>query len=153
MAMTEVAPRVWAEALARLDANRPPSEISSKRCLQFIDDCGQFLDGDWADRAEELGWGPLELFGCDRVKPYARFDRAGLLWLLNGGKLVALTAVTATIETTGGARQTYRRCPIEVAAVAPAWELALGIPFRPIQPLQPLACVAIVSVDAMVSVA
>jgi hypothetical protein len=118
-------PRVWAEALARLDPNRPPSEMSSKRWFQFIDDCGRFLDGDWADRAEELGWGPLELFGCDRVKPYARLDRAGLLWLLNGGKLVALTVVTATIETTGGARQTYRRCPIEVDAVAPAWELAL----------------------------
>ena len=66
-----------------------------------------------------------QLFGCDRVNPYASLDSAGLLWLLNGGKLVALTAVTATIETTGGARQTYRRCPIEVDAVAPAWELAV----------------------------
>jgi hypothetical protein len=27
--------------------------------------------------AERLGWGPLDLFGCDRVKPFARIDRAG----------------------------------------------------------------------------
>jgi hypothetical protein len=118
------APRVWADALARLDPNRPPGDISPKRWLQFIDDCGRFLDGGWAARAEELGWGPLELFGCDRAKPFARIDRAGLLWLLNGGKLVALTAVTATIAISG-ARQTYRRRPIEVDAVALAWELAL----------------------------
>ena len=118
------APRVWAEALARLDPSRPPCDMSPKRWLQFIDDCGRFLDGGWGNRAEDLGWGPLELFGCDRVKPFARLDRAGLLWLLNGGKLVALTAVTATIETISGARQTYRRCRIEVDAIAPAWELA-----------------------------
>jgi hypothetical protein len=117
-------PRLWAEALARLNPNRPPCNMSPKRWLQFIDDCGRFLDGGWATRAEALGWGPLELFGCDRVKPFARLDRAGLLWLLNGGKLIALTAATATIETIGGARQTYRRRPIEVDAVALAWELA-----------------------------
>ena len=119
------APRAWAEALARLDLSRPPCDMSPKRWLQFIDDCGRFLDGGWAARADELGWGPLELFGCDRVNPFARLDRAGLLWLLNGGKLVALTAATATIETTGRARQTYRRSSIEVSAVALAWELAL----------------------------
>jgi hypothetical protein len=96
------APRVWAEALARLDPKRPPCDMSPKRWLQFINDCGRFLDGGWAARAEELGWGPLELFGCDRVKPFARLDRAGLLWLLNGGKLIALTAATGTIETIGG---------------------------------------------------
>lgn len=119
------APRSWAEALARLDLKRPPCDMSFKRWLQFIDDCGRFIDEGWAARAEELGWGPLELFGCDRVKPFARIDRAGLLWFLNGGKLVGLTAATATIETPGRARQTYRRSPIEVDAVALAWELAL----------------------------
>ena len=117
------APRVWAEALTRLDPNRSPCDMPPKRWLRFIDDCGRFLDGGWAARAEELGWGPLELFGCDRVKPFARLDRAGLLWLLNGGKLVALTVMTATIETTGGARQTYRRRPIGVGNVVSAWEL------------------------------
>jgi hypothetical protein len=119
------APRVWAEALARLDPARAPRDIMPKRWLCFIDDCGRFLDEGWAARAEELGWRPLELFGCDRANPLARIDRAGLLWFLNGGRLVALTAVTATIQTFSGARQTYRRCLIDVDAVALAWELVL----------------------------
>jgi hypothetical protein len=64
-----------------------------------------------------LGWGPHDLFGRDRDRPFARIDRAGLLWLLNGDKLVALTADTATIETRTGARQTYRRKPSEPGRV------------------------------------
>src|SRR5215470_3524598 len=49
-------PRAWAEALARLDAARQPADIPPKRWLQFIDDCGRFLDGGWAERASTLGW-------------------------------------------------------------------------------------------------
>jgi hypothetical protein len=120
-----LAPHAWAEVLARLDPALPPGDVPPKQWRQFIDDCGRFLDKGWAARAEELGWGPLELFGCDRAKPFARIDRAGLLWFLNGGKLVALTAGTAAIETIGGTPQTYRRRSVEVDAVALAWELAL----------------------------
>ena len=54
----------------------------SKRWLQFIDDCGRFIDDGWAPCAEALGWTPLDLFGCDRAKPFSRINRAGLLWLL-----------------------------------------------------------------------
>ena len=102
--------REWAEAFAQLDCARPPADVPSRRWRQFIDDCGRFLDDGWPARAIALGWKPLDLFGADRVKPFARVDQAGLLWLLNGRKLVALTATTATIETQTGARQTYRRC-------------------------------------------
>jgi hypothetical protein len=117
------APRAWAEALARLDPARPPGDVPPKRWVQFIDDCGRFLDQDWAKKCEALGWRALDLFGCDRERPWARIDHAGLLWLLNGRKLVALTANTATIETTTGARQTYSRVPIEPGRVVLAWEL------------------------------
>lgn len=101
------APRTWAEALARLDPARPPADMPPHRWMQFIDDCGRFLDAGWAARAAALGWGPLDLFGCDRERPFARLDRAGLLWLLNGRKLIALSEMTAIIETATGARQTY----------------------------------------------
>jgi hypothetical protein len=63
------------------------------------------------------------LFGCDRERPYARIDRAGLLWLLNGDRLLVLTESAATIETRTGARQTYRRKPNEPGRVL-AWEIA-----------------------------
>jgi hypothetical protein len=51
------APRSWAVALARLDPARPPADVQSKRWVQFIDDCGRFLDEGWADRASALGLG------------------------------------------------------------------------------------------------
>ena len=72
--------------------------------------------------AAALGWGPLDLFGCDRDRPFARIDQAGLLWLLNDDKLVALSENSAGIETRTGNRHTYRRKPSEPGRVL-AWEL------------------------------
>src|SRR5271155_3871030 len=102
------ASRPWAEALARLDPARPPGDVPPKRWLRFIDDCGLFLDGGWADRADALGWGPLDLVGADRERPFARIEHQGLLWLLNGGRIVELLRDKAIIETERGARQCYR---------------------------------------------
>jgi hypothetical protein len=115
--------RAWAEGFARLDPKRPPGDAPAKRWLRFIDDVGRFLDGPFLSVAEALGWGPHDLFGCDRDRPFGRIDRAGLLWLLNGDQLLALTENTATIETRTGARQTYRRKPDEPGRVLP-WEIA-----------------------------
>ena len=118
------APRAWVEAFARLNPAQPPADVAPSRWLQFIDDCGRFLDSDWANHAAALGWGPLDLFGCDRERPFARIEHAGLLWLLNGRKLVALTGDTATIETSTSARQTYYRRSAEPGCLVLAWELA-----------------------------
>jgi hypothetical protein len=83
---------------------------------------GRFLDSPFCAVAAALGWGPLDLFGCDRDRPFARNDQAGLLWLLSGDKLAALSENTATIETRNGARQTFRRKLTEPGLVL-AWEL------------------------------
>jgi hypothetical protein len=115
-------PRAWAEAFARLDPDRPPGDVPPRRWQRFVDDVGMFLDR-WAAYAAALGWGPHDLFGCDRDRPFARIDRAGLLWLLNGDRLAALSENTATVETRTGARHTYRRKPDEPGRVL-AWELA-----------------------------
>jgi hypothetical protein len=115
-------PRAWAEGFARLDPDHPPGDVPPRRWLRFVDDMGLFLDR-WAAHAALLGWGPYDLFGADRDRPYARIDRAGLLWLLNGDRLRALTENTATIERRRtGARQTYRRKPSDPSRVL-AWEL------------------------------
>jgi hypothetical protein len=116
-------PRAWAEGFARLDPGRPPDDLPTKRWLRFIDDTGRFLDSPFCAVAAALGWGPYDLFGCNRDRPFARIDNAGLLFLLNGGRLIALTEHTATIETRTGARQTYRRKPADLDRVL-AWELA-----------------------------
>jgi len=120
------APRAWAEALARLDPNKPPGDVPLQRWLRFIDDCGCFLDAGWAERAAAFVWGPLDLFGCDRERPFAHVDHLALLWLLNGGSIVELHRDRAVIETAGGARQTYRRRPVEVGRVVLAWEATGG---------------------------
>jgi hypothetical protein len=117
------APRAWAEAMARLDPNRSPGDVPPRRWLRFLDDCGRFLDQGWAARASTLGWGPLDLFGCDRERPFVRVDHKGLLWLLNGGTIVELHRERAVIETTPGARQSYLRRPVEVGRVVLPWEL------------------------------
>jgi hypothetical protein len=118
------APRAWAEALARLDPANPPADVPLPRWQQFIDDCGRFLDLGWANQAEAFGWGPRDLFGCDRERPLARYDHMGLLWMIQGGKLVALTAQTATIDTLTGSLLAYRRVPIGSDRIVLAWELA-----------------------------
>jgi hypothetical protein len=46
------APRVWAEALARLDPARPSGDVPPGRWVRFIDDYGRFVDDGWAHRAE-----------------------------------------------------------------------------------------------------
>jgi hypothetical protein len=117
------APRAWAEALARLDPNKPPGDVPPQRWLRFIDDCGRFLDAGWAEPAAAFGWGPLDLFGCDREHPFARVDHLGLLWLVNGGRIIELQRDKAILETERGAPQSYRRRPVEVGRVVLAWEI------------------------------
>ena len=87
-------------------------------------DHAKFLDGGWAERAASFGWGQIDLFGCDRERPFARVDHLGLLWLLNGGRIAELHRDRAIVETTGGGHQTYRRRPVEVGSVVLAWELS-----------------------------
>lgn len=115
-------PRTWAEGFARLHPDRPPRDAPRDRWRQFVDDCGRFLDGGWAIRAAELGWGPRDLFGYDRDRPFPRIDPAGLLWLLSGDRLIELSDRAATIERRGGVRHTYRRKSGAHGRVS-AWEI------------------------------
>jgi hypothetical protein len=114
-------PCAWAEGFARLDPDRPPADAPARRWVRFIDDIGLFLDSPFCAVAAALGWTALDLFGADRDRPFARIDQKGLLWLLNGKKLVALTEDTATMQTQTGARQILRRKPAEPGQVLP-WE-------------------------------
>jgi hypothetical protein len=116
-------PHAWAEGFARLHPDRPPADVPLRRWQQFVDDVGRFLDSSFCAAAAALGWGPLELFGADRDRPFARIGESGLLWLLNGGRLIVLTENTATIERETRARRTYRREATEPGRVL-AWELA-----------------------------
>jgi hypothetical protein len=71
----------------------------------------------WGERAATLGWIANDLFGLavisERPTPnfqrLSRYDQTGLIWLLQGRKVVALTQKTAAIETRSGASTVYRR--------------------------------------------
>jgi hypothetical protein len=114
-------PRAWAEGFAQLDPDFPPAGVPLKRWRRFVDDVGLFLDH-WAAKAAALGWGPADLFGAHTTRPVARVDCMGLLWLVNGARVVALTGNTAIIETSGD-RQSYRR-KSQIEGRVMAWELA-----------------------------
>ena len=114
--------RAWTEALANVDPARPPADVPLRRWMQLIDDIGRFIDRGFAEKAAELGWTALDLFGCDREKPFARIDRQGLCWLIAGNRLIDLSESNAIIETRTGGRQTWHRKPSEPDRVLP-WEL------------------------------
>jgi hypothetical protein len=72
----------------------------------------------------QLGWSDLDLFGVDADRPYTRLDGLGLVPALDGCKIVALTAEGVILETPGGARQSYRRRPVQPGRVL-VWKLGL----------------------------
>ena len=117
-------PTEWAAGFARLDPDAPPADFPFRRWVQLVDDIGDFLDSGFATQAAALGWTALDLFGCDDCRPYARIDQAGLLILLHGDRIVALTTDSATIETATGARQTFRKPDSRGRGRVLIWELA-----------------------------
>jgi hypothetical protein len=75
----------------------------------------------WAERAAGLGWNDLELFGCCR-RPLERLGNAGLLWAINGGRLVELHRDWAVIERASDqSRQVHQRERPKAANITLPW--------------------------------
>ena len=70
-----------------------------------------------ANRPGSLGWAPRDLFGLHAVpaaphlsyRRLSRYDETGLVWLLRGRPVVALTESTAAIQNPTGNILTYRK--------------------------------------------
>jgi hypothetical protein len=103
-------PGEWISGVARLDYQRAPIDVPPHRWRQFIDDCNHFLNGVWAERATELGWDAISLFGCNSTGPLSYLGDAGLLWFVAGGKVVGLNRRYAVIAI-NGAEQVFHRRP------------------------------------------
>jgi hypothetical protein len=119
-------PSEWLEGVARLATVAPPRSYPAHAWQQLITDAARFLD-DWAQQAAVFGWPAWELFGCHRRAPWGRIQGMGLLLLLRGDDIAALTATEALIRTQTGARQTYCRKPsdpLHPAERCLVWELA-----------------------------
>jgi hypothetical protein len=108
----------FAKALAALE-RRCPDYVEEERWQRAVEDGRAFL-ARWGEQAEALGWTAKDLFGLHKPpeKPHpsysrlSRYDEAGLIWLLCGREVVALTEATAAIQSSTGAISaitTYRR--------------------------------------------
>ena len=87
---------------------QPISDVPMQHWTAFLVDCDRFFDR-WAAIAYSFGWSLENILGCDPVKPFARLDRAGLCWLLDGREVLALTKDAASIRARSGAVLTYQR--------------------------------------------
>ena len=107
-------PGSYASALAVLRANCP-AHVPEDRWRQAIVDATAFTSK-WGAQAHALGWMERELFGLPdvpaRPRPkyqrVSRYDQTGLVWLLQGRRVVELTKDKAVIETPTGT-VSYRR--------------------------------------------
>ncbi len=72
----------------------------------------------WGEQALALGWTADALFGLHKppdnphpsYRRLSRYDATGLMWLLQGRAVVALTEITAAIESASGNIPVYRKC-------------------------------------------
>ncbi len=95
---------------------RCPDFVEPADWQQAVEDGRRFL-AQWGDQAQALGWTPRDLFGLHQVpdKPapsyrrLSRYDQTGLIWLLQGRTVVALTTDTAAIQGSNGNLTVYRR--------------------------------------------
>lgn len=95
---------------------RCPDYVDEGRWQQCIDDARRFLP-EWGNQADALGWTARELFGLHRppAKPHpsydrlSRYDETGMLWGLDGRRVIALSSNTAAVETGTGNTLTYRK--------------------------------------------
>ena len=111
--------------IGTLSPSRPPHRWPVGAWPQLVADAEAFCR-DWAEKALFLGWAEWELFGCHWRAPWHRLDGMGLVLLLRGKELAALTSAEAVIRTATGAHQTYRRKPrdpLHPAERCLVWEL------------------------------
>jgi hypothetical protein len=96
--------------------SRRPELVPIDRWQLAVEDGRRFL-ARWGEQAEALGWTARDLFGLDTppAKPHpsysrlSRYDATGLIWLLRGRPVIALTEATAAIQNPTGAVTVYRR--------------------------------------------
>jgi hypothetical protein len=101
--------------LAALES-RYPDLVPADRWRAAVEDGRRFLARS-GEQAEALGWTARDLFGLDTppAKPHpsysrlSRYDATGLIWLLRGRPVIALTEATAAIQNPTGAVTVYRK--------------------------------------------
>ncbi len=115
------APAEWLEGFGSLDPNIAPLGFPAKWWRETIRD-GELFLAKWARQAAHLGWTAFDVFGAHQTAPAANYAAMGLVLLIRGGRVVAISAETAIIEQASGSRLTFTRRPPEREAVL-LWDL------------------------------
>ena len=95
--------------------------MSPQHWSQFVRDARRFLE-EWGAEAARLGWSAEDVFGVHPLAPDARYDVMGIVLLIRGNEVIAISEHRATIRTAGGGLMTYYRYRPNTGAVA-VWEL------------------------------
>jgi hypothetical protein len=114
----------WVQGIACLHPDRPPNDVPRHRWRQFVDDCKNFLNSPekWAERAARLGWDAMALFGCAPNRPLDYLGSAGLLWAINGGRLVELRRNWAVIDVPlHRSQRIFNRRNVDAAKITLPW--------------------------------
>jgi hypothetical protein len=117
-------PSDWVEGVDCLHPDRPPNDVPRHRWRQFVDDCRNFLgpSDNWAERAARLGWDAMALFGCAPKRPLDYSGSAGLLWAINGGRLLELHRNWAVIDVpVHRSQRIFYRRNVDAAKITLPW--------------------------------
>ena len=114
-------PSEWTSGVHQLLITGAPRGFTVDMWRQLGEDAVRFLDR-WGSEASRLGWTTLDLFGVHPVVPTARYDAMGLVPLIRGSEVIAITARSASMRGGPGASLSYVR-GIGMRGV-PAWSFA-----------------------------
>jgi hypothetical protein len=96
--------------------SRCPGHIEPDRWRQAVEDGRRFW-ATWGAKAHAFGWTAHDLFSLHKPpdKPHpnyrrlSRYDETGLIWLLKGREVIALTKDTVAIRCLSGSVTTYHK--------------------------------------------
>lgn len=96
--------------------SRCPDGVPVDRWQQCVEDGNRFF-AQRGGHAEVFNWTARDLFGFAPVpdnphpsyRRLSRYDETGLIWLLEGCEVLAVTATTARIQRPSGSTTTYRK--------------------------------------------
>ena len=106
------------------NSDHPPNDVPRHRWRQFVGDCKNFLSSseNWANRATRLGWDAMALFGCAPKRPLDYLGSAGLVWAINGGRLLELHRDWAVIDLpVNRSQRIFYRQNVDAAKITLPW--------------------------------
>jgi len=96
--------------------SRCPDHVPPERWQQVVADSDAFI-AQWGEQAQALGWTAKDLWGLHRppenppvsYSRLSRYDETGLVWLLDGRSVTALSSNIAAIQSPTGGITKYRK--------------------------------------------